>query len=118
MATGIVWIRPPSALARSIEQYGLKARVAVKVLADYFAQKMQDEARRNARWQDRTGNARSGLAGLAEQAALDLVVIYLTHGVEYGKWLELAHGGKYAIIAPTLERNLPEIEAQLKRLLA
>jgi len=118
MATGIVWIRPPSALARSIEQYGLKLRVAVKALADYFAQKMQDEARRNAPWQDRTGNARSGLAGLAEQAALDLMVIYLTHGVEYGKWLELANGGKYAIVVPTIQRNLPEIERMLQRLLA
>jgi len=120
MNTGIIWIVPPKELGRAMERYGARAIAAIKTLADFFAQKMQDEMRRNARWQDRTGNARSGLFSIAALAAADAVAIYLSHGhtVEYGKWLELANGGKYAIIMPTLRRNIPEIESALKRLLA
>ncbi len=118
---GGVWIRPPSqTLIPALGDYQRRAITAVLALAAYFAQKLQDESRQNAPWQDRTGNARSGLFAVTEQAAGDLVTIYLSHGhtVDYGKFLELAHGAKYAIIMPTIERNLPEIEAQLKRLLA
>lgn len=120
-STGIVWVRAPSqSLIPALEAYQRKMVTAVKALADFFAQKMQDEARRDAPWQDRTGNARSGLFAIAEQAANDLVTIYLSHGhsVYYGKFLELSHGAKYAVIMPTIERNLPEIEYQLKRLLS
>jgi len=116
----IYWTRPPSVLARNVQMYGVKLHVAIKALADYFAQKMQDEARQMARWEDRTGNARSGLFAATEAAATDLVTIYLSHGhtVYYGVFLELCNGGRYAIILPTIQRNLPEIERQLKRLLS
>jgi hypothetical protein len=119
-ALNIYWLRSPSALSKNVLLYGAKLQLAIKTLADYFAQKIQDEARRNARWEDRTGNARSGLFAIAEQAATDLTTIYLSHGhtVYYGVFLELCNGGKYAIILPTIQRNLPEIERQLKRLLA
>ena len=115
----IYWIRPPSVLAKSIQLYGVKLHVAIKALADFFAQKMQDEARHNYPWQARTGAAHQGLFAVTEAAATDLVTIYLSHGhsVYYGVFLELCNGGKYAIILPTIQRNLPEIERQLKRLL-
>lgn len=115
----LTWVKPPSALSKNLLLYGAKQRAAIKALADYFAQKMQDEARRNAPWHDRTGNARSGLFALAEQAATDMTTIYLSHGhtVYYGVFLELANGGRYQIIMPTIQRNLPEIERQLQRLL-
>lgn len=119
--TGIVWVKTPSqTLIPALNDYQRKLTNAIKTLADYFAQKMQDEARRMAPWQDRTGNARSGLFAVAEAAATDLITIYVSHGhtVYYGVFLELAHGAKYAVIMPTIERNLPEIEYQLRRLLS
>lgn len=120
MASAFVWVKPPRTVAREIEAYGRRVVTAVKALGDYIAQKMQDDARRNAPWQDRTGNARSGLFSLAEMAARDAVAIYLSHGhtVVYGVFLEMAHGQRYAIIMPTIQRNLPEIERMLKRLFA
>jgi hypothetical protein len=36
--------------------------------------------------------------------------------VEYGKFLELARGGRYAIILPTIERNIPEINRLLREI--
>jgi hypothetical protein len=120
MSNGIVWAKPPSALTPALLEYQRRVMAAVMTLAQYFAQKMQDEARRNATWEDRTGNARSGLFAIAEAAAGDLVTIYLSHGhtVYYGVFLEICNGGRYAIILPTLQRNQVEIEHTLQRLFA
>ncbi len=112
----IIWIEPPEGMIRALELYGEKALAAVYAVAAKIADKMQDEAPQNAPWQDRTGNARSGLFSDVEMdAAAAIVIIYLSHGhtIFYGKFLELAHGGKYAIIMPTIEANLPELKQML-----
>lgn len=120
----VVWLKPPSGMAEALDKYGVKVFDAILATAEFFATKIQNEARREAKWQDRTGNARSGLFAVAAKKergaggqflklAERSVEIYLSHGltVEYGQWLELKP--KYAVIWPTIEKNLPE----LKRLL-
>ena len=116
--TGIHWIEPPERLANAIEEYGERVFVAVVAVAQYIAQRIQDDARVNAPWTDRTGNARSGLFGVVEEVSRDLVIIYLSHGhtVDYGVFLELAHGGRYAVIMPTIEAHLPELRQMLDQL--
>lgn len=117
--TGVVWVEPPEKLAAAIAAYGAKVLVAVHAVAEYIATKMQNESRRNAPWHDRTGNARSGLFSVVEKEAAEAVVtIYLSHGhtVEYGKYLELAMGQKYAIVMPTIQANLPELKRMLDEL--
>lgn len=113
---GIHWITPPSALADAIERYGDKVILAVTAIAGRIASIIEADAKATAPWTDRTGNARSGLFATAERdAAQKMVVIYLSHGpdIEYGKWLELSHGGSFAIVMPVIERHLPELKAEL-----
>jgi len=121
---GCTWIRPPSVIATGLQEFDARSWAAAVAVAEFIAQKMQDDARRNAPWSDRTGNARSGLFGAVDSGGRNeagqitalaerVVKIYLAHTMEYGVYLELAHGEKYAIIWPTIERHLPE----LKRLL-
>lgn len=120
-ASTIVWEVPPSVISRGLEKYGDRVLTAILALAQYFGQKMQDEMRRNAKWTDRTGNARSGLFAEAQlNAAQAAVELYLSHGhtVDYGVFLEYAHAGKYAIVLPTIEANISEIQRELKRLLS
>lgn len=115
----IRWVRPPDRLGEAVERYGTELVMgAIMAVAGYIAAMIQNSARANAPWTDRTGNARSGLFATAEQAARDLVMIYLSHGhaVEYGIWLELAHGGRYAIVMPTIEAHLPDLERLLQGL--
>ncbi len=116
--TKVYWVRSPDIIAKNLGGYSDKMAVAVKALGDFIATKLQNEARENAPWEDRTGNARTGLFAIAEKAAKDGVKIYLSHGhtVEYGKWLELSKGGRYAIIMKTIEANLPEIRRLLNSL--
>lgn len=136
------WVRPPDGLARAVQDYGRRALVAVRAAAGYVGQKMQDEARRGAPWEDRTGNARSGLfyavdgfgmgtvqgpvsSGAAakrgdvtvEAGNGNTLVVTLGHTVFYGQFLELSHGGRYAIVMSTIESNLPTLERMLRGLL-
>jgi hypothetical protein len=112
------WVVPPSALQKAYTKYGFKVIVAIKAIADYIATQAQNEMRQNAPWTDRTGNARNGLFSIAEQAAIDTVMIYFSHGhsIHYGIYLETMRGGAYAIIMPTMQRIYPQLEKMLKGL--
>lgn len=113
-----VWIIPPSSLQAGLVAWGGKVIAAVKAVADYIATQAQNDMRTNAPWVDRTGNARSALFSYAEMASKDVVSIFLSHGsaIYYGRYLELNYAGKYAIIVPTLQRILPQLEAMLKKI--
>lgn len=146
MAKNVRWIKPPKGMMRAIEQYGERALVATHALGVQVGTKMQGEARRNAPWEDRTGNARGGLfyavdgfgvgtvedrgtvrnadTGLFEASAAvrggdtasgndKTLIIVLGHTMFYGRFLELEHGGRYAIIIPTVEANLPVLQRGL-----
>lgn len=135
------WITPPSVLSRNIQDYGKRALVAVQAAATYWGQAAQNAARQSAPWTDRTGNARGGLffavdgfglapvIGTATPEAMSLLsdvavesgdaqtlIVTLGHTVYYGKFLELAHGGSYAIVMSTIEANLPQLERMLVEL--
>jgi hypothetical protein len=72
------------------------------------APKVEAYAKRNAKWRDRTGNARNGLRGVPESGRGNHKII-LAHGVPYGIYLEVRFSGKYAIINPTLAAEGPEV---------
>lgn len=72
------------------------------------AERVEAYAKQNAPWSDITGSARAGLT--ADVSIEDgMVTLTLSHGVDYGKWLELIQDGEFAIIMPTLEALGPEI---------
>lgn len=140
MNSGFLWvISPEEQLIPNIEEYGNKALVAVQAVATYWGQQIQDDARINASWMDRTGNARGGIffavdgfgmnpvtgevtpdaksemSDIAiESGDADTLIITLGHTVFYGKFLELSNGGKYAIIMSTIEKNLPDLDRMVQ----
>jgi hypothetical protein len=75
---------------------------AVSMYAETSALKLQNYARSNARWQNQTGRARASLTATSMKYA-NGYKIELAHGVDYGKWLELANGKRYAIIPETIQ---------------
>ena len=123
--SGVRWETPPSALARAVEQYGDRVLTAVAAVAQYAATQMQNDAKANAPWTDRTANARTGLFGTSEaDFARHVVTIYLSHGatIDYGIWLELAGGedgagaGKYAIIMRTMQAHYQDLMNMLNEI--
>src|SRR5690348_580173 len=65
--------------------------------AKHFAAYAETKMKQRAPWTDRTTNARNGLFCDAEFTGGQVVVVF-GHSVTYGKYLELAHGHKYAIL--------------------
>ncbi len=97
-----------------------KVDVAIRVFAEQGAQKLENEAKNNARWTDRTGNARGRLNGRVEKRA-DGYRLVLSHGVDYGIWLELAHEKRFSIIPETINyvgtfEIMPAFERFMERL--
>jgi hypothetical protein len=140
MNSGFHWvISPEKELIPNIKAYGEKALVAVQAVATYWGQQIQDEARMEAPWEDRTGNARGGLffavdgfgfspitgtvtpeatsemSDVAiENGDKDTLIITLGHTVYYGKYLETSNGETYAIVMSTMDKNLNDLERMLK----
>ena len=139
MKTGFEWVVSPKGIAKGLDDYGRKALVAIQAVANYWGQLVQNEARENAVWEDRTGNARGGLFfavdgfGLesitgevtpeaksemsdvaVESGDKDTLIITLGHTVFYGKFLETSNGGRYAIIMSTMEQNFPKLERMIQ----
>lgn len=100
----ISWQYSPTDMGRAIDQYG--ERVSTRALVPYLekhAGEIQAGMQREASWTDRTGEARKKLSATVEQEPRG-VSLYLAHGVDYGKYLELSNGGRFAIIGPTIPR--------------
>jgi hypothetical protein len=134
------WIKPPTGeLTTNLKEYEKRVYVAIHAAASYWGQHVQDQSRLNARWNDRTGNARSGLfyavdgfgqgevvgevdasaKALMRETAVEMgsantLVITLGHTVFYGKFLELSNGGRYAVILSEIEGNLSKLERMLR----
>jgi hypothetical protein len=134
------WIKPPSALGEALEQrYNKRLLMGIRAMAAYVGNQMQNAGRAAAPWEDRTGNARSGLFFAVDGFGLspivgrvsgktgslktdsatisgdkDRLILVFGHTVYYGKFLELAHGGRYAIVMSTLEAHVPVLERMLK----
>jgi hypothetical protein len=71
-----------------------------------YARQAQSQAGKNAPWTDRTGDARKLLMGYTINPydnGGEALGFGIMHRVEYGKWLEMANNGKYAILEPTVE---------------
>lgn len=90
---------------------------SVKLLADVAAAKMETYAKDESIWVDRTGNARQTLKGEAIWQSKDEVRIAVSHHMDYGYWLELAHGQEYAILEEAIEANVEELYRSLRTLI-
>lgn len=88
--------------------YIQRKKAGMYALLQNWAGQLEGYARQHAPWTDRTGHARQGLHGGVDIRG-DQQILYLSHGVEYGIWLELAHGGNYAVVRPTVDAHLSRI---------
>lgn len=98
--------------AKEIEN---KVRAAVGLFADTAAKKMEGEAKNNAKWIDRTSNARNSIRGEFGWKGKN-AVISLSGNMNYSVFLELANEKKYSILFPTIKRNAPEVLKAYRRL--
>lgn len=103
-------------LFRNLAEQQIRSRAALGLFGDTSAKKLENEAKNNHPWTDRTYQARNRLKGDSEWLG-NILRISLGHGVDYGVYLELCNEGKYAVIMPTINKMSPKIIRGLDNLL-
>lgn len=115
---GFKWIVAPNqTIPQMAERYTRAVFQAGRQLAQQNAAEMEAWAKANAPWTDRTGAARAGLHATVE-ATGQIGTIVLSHGVDYGLWLEIANGGRFSIIAKAIDMFGPKFMQDLQRMLS
>ena len=112
------WQRTPSdALGTLAEQYADLIQRTVVDICNRFAPDIEAWMKENAPWTDRSGNARQTLWADVAEIARSAVIVILSHGVEYGQYLEWSNGSAYAIVAPAMDHFAPLIWAAIRQAL-
>lgn len=113
----VVWkVSPRQAWTPGMKRYESAVRKGVHSQLQYWAPVVEEEAKRDAPWTDRTANARQTLHGMVTETP-DKTRLSLGHGVDYGLWLEIANGGRYGIVKKVLERHYGDIMQSIRDLL-
>lgn len=107
-----------STLKKGLDNLGPKMGAMILMYAATKASELQSKMKTNRPWTDRTGMAKATLNAKVSQPSQNIVRITLSHGVEYGIWLELAHEKNYAIIAPTVREEGPRVVSDLNNLMS
>jgi hypothetical protein len=102
-------------VVKNIKDIYEQRRVKLYALALDFAGRAINIARQDKNWTDQTGQA---VARMFARAFIDgdEIGFFLSHGVFYGIYLELANDRKYAIIKPVIEELGPEFIKQARAL--
>lgn len=82
---------------RNLHEWEEKVHDACAEILEYQIAEAENWARANRRWTDVTGQAAQGLKGTAEKTQ-DGARAVLSHTVQHGVYLELAHGRQFAIV--------------------
>lgn len=102
-----------SNLAERAEKYEDKCFNALEAYARISSKDLESKARKNAKWTDRTGQARKSITGTGERTDDNISITlegYATQeGKEYFQYLELYHKKKNAILYPTIEKEADNV---------
>lgn len=101
---GFKWeVEPGLAIDELRNRYSKTVFLSGNRVAKQRAKDMEEWAKEHAPWTDRTGEARRTLAATVAESPGVIGEITIAHGVPYGVWLEIANGGRYAIITHTID---------------
>jgi hypothetical protein len=117
--SGFQWDVPPDlAFGQLVERYTQTIMVSGRRVAHQRAEDATAWMKDNASWEDRTGDARAGLHVDVIEAPAVLAELVFSHddSLDYPVWLEIANGGKYAIIAPAIDYWGPKLMQDVTRI--
>ena len=107
-----------STLKKNLDKMSVKLGAVLLMYSATKADELKYKMKQNRPWTDRTGMAKMMLDAKVSQPDSNTIRITLMHGVDYGIWLELAHGKNYAIIAPTIREEGPRVVEDLNNLMS
>jgi environmental stress-induced protein Ves len=90
--------------------------VAVEAALQVWSPQIESYAKRNARWRDRTANARQTLAAFTfYDGGERTVYLIMKQHMDYGVWLELKNGGRYAIVMESMQMHYAQVWNQVQQ---
>ena len=107
-----------SNLKKNLDKLSVKLGAMILMYSATKASEIQAKMKINRPWTDRTGMAKALLNAKVSQPNDNTIRITLSHGVNYGIWLELAHEKNYAIIAPTIREESPKVMDGLNNIMS
>lgn len=100
----------------------VRRHIAATVMAiQPLAGESEAHMKQEAPWNNITRNARNSLNSTVlvdTSPQTTRIALKLSHGMDYGIWLELKNGGKYAIVRPTAVLYRQKVRAAYKRVWA
>ena len=105
-----------SKLIKGIAEREIKTRAALGLYAGTVAKQMEAYAKTNYKWTPRSGSAHQRLNGSWKWVGY-VARIELSHGVDYGIYLEFCNEKRYAIIKPTIDKISPQAIKGLGKIL-
>ncbi len=115
MAGESTFIFKPSRLITNLKHFDGDLNKLVAATVDYRADKCIAFMKTNAKWTDRTGNARATLnAQTAHSDKSHMIRLY--GGMPYQIWLELRFAGRLAVIGPAVKYQGLALMNQLRGL--
>lgn len=106
----------PGRLKTNLRNFDNDINALVSAVFDYRGDRAVAWMKTNAKWTDRTANARATLQATGEFHP-DYWILHLFGGMPYQIWLEIRFAGRYAIITPAVRVQSRALMEQLKGLL-
>lgn len=97
-----------SQLSRQLYAMERRTLGRMTAYAQTAAKQLEATAKAEAPWTDRTAHARGGLTGSAARSG-SVIRITLSGSVRYLVYLELAHGKRFAVLWPTMQKHQQRI---------
>lgn len=109
------FIFKPGSLNRNLKAFDGDINALVAGVVDYRGTQAVAWMKTNAKWTDRTGNARQTLAAYGLHTSL-WHELHLHGGMPYQIWLEVRWAGKLAVIGPAVKYQGLALMNQLRGL--
>ena len=95
---------PTQVWGPKVDRFVRQLESGIILILELYAPQIEGDMKTNAPWTDQTGNARQTLQAFVYKKQDGVIALVAKQQMDYGLWLELKNGGKFAIVLPTLEQ--------------
>ncbi|WP_250673536.1 hypothetical protein LZ906_007840 [Paraclostridium ghonii] len=104
-----------SDIIKNIVKEQSKNMEALGVHGDRVAKEMESYAKSHIPWNDKDSDAKDKITGQSQNLG-NKVRCSISHGVDYGIYLEMCNEGKYSILKPTIDAVGPKAVKGLEKI--
>lgn len=105
---------PGQVFGANIDRFVKQLENGIILVFELYAPQIEGDMKENAPWTDRSGNARQTLKVFWYKPEDGVLALVAKQQMDYGLWLELKNGGRFAIVLPTLEQYYGQVWGDIR----